>query len=41
VARARGITLSGPGGQSGATEVDLAAIGARVVEPIQTGTVVS
>jgi branched-chain amino acid transport system permease protein len=27
VARARGITLSGPGGQTGATEVDLAALG--------------
>jgi branched-chain amino acid transport system permease protein len=41
VARARGITLSGPGGQTGATEVDLAAIGARITEPIGSGTVAS
>jgi hypothetical protein len=41
VARARGITLSGPGGQSGATEVDLAAIGAHMAEPVQTGAMPS
>jgi branched-chain amino acid transport system permease protein len=34
VARARGISLSGPGGQSGATEVDLAAIGTRIGEVV-------
>jgi branched-chain amino acid transport system permease protein len=34
VARARGISLSGPGGQSGATEVDLAAIGNRIGEVV-------
>jgi branched-chain amino acid transport system permease protein len=36
VARARGITLSGPGGQSGATEVDLAAIGTRIGEVVRS-----
>ncbi|MGQ0630521.1 MAG: ABC transporter permease subunit [Sporichthyaceae bacterium] len=30
VAKARGITLAGPGGQSGATELDLASIGDRL-----------